>query len=158
MIKWYSRRGYCNASAGYKPAGCLKNAAGIKKKSGVKGKCHWPFQKGSVLKWPQTTWFRGLYLIPVLCVLLYCSQGRRGGVWSGERAEGRLEFLMISTSRQPCGGASDRELSPFWQAQGDSYQGLEGMTIWAVITIQSNSYSYLVLWSLLSSFICLSSC
>ena len=71
MIKWYSRRSYCTASASYKPAGCLKNAASIKKKSGVKGKCHPAFQKGSVLKWPQTAQFQNLYLIPVLCILFY---------------------------------------------------------------------------------------
>lgn len=127
MIKWYSRRSYCTASASYKPAGCLKNAAGIKKKSGVKGKCHPAFQKGSVLKWPQTARLQSLYLILVLCILFYCSQGRKGGrAWSGERAEGRLEFLFSPASI--CAACWTGDAAPLDKhGERDSSQGLDGI-------------------------------
>lgn len=151
MIKWYSRRSYCTASASYKPAGCLKNAAGIKKKSGVKGKCHPAFQKGSVLKWPQTAQFHSLYLIPVLCILFCCSPAR-GWWWSGEKAEGMLEFLTIFTSPVQ---RLTRNSSPLDRHKGGSSQGLAGSSIWAVINytnIRVKTF-FFVVRSLLSYFI-----
>lgn len=149
MIKWYSRHSYCTASASYKPAGCLKNAASIKKKSGVKGKCHPAFQKGSVLKWPQTAQFQSL-LFDSCSLFFVLLLTRKGGAEWGEGR--RLEFLAVFTS-----WGSDTRFSPWWQPQGNAARGLAA--------VSGNCYTNIILGgvffffglrSLLSYFIYLS--